>query len=328
MSSANASRLNPEILESRPVRVIQKAIHNERLSHALLIHGESLESLELLARHITGLLLETQGDVLKHPDFFSLEPSGKARQIRVGTEITEPNTVRALMHGIQLSPVVAKRKVALIREVDRFNTASANALLKTLEEPPSDTTLILITTRPYDLLPTIRSRCLNFRIPTGSQELTDPEWQKWLRDYRNWIKQLFTDKHFAKNSTGHAVIPVFSFILRFNLILERLDSELWKISKEQLPETIDEDQLDAIKVGHSKILRLKMLAHLEYTTSEQAKEWIAQGNLGAIYAVCEVTRILEKCVGLLELNMNIDAALEYFFLNSLKLWARSANTAS
>ena len=63
----------------------------------------------------------------------------------------------------------------IVYEADRMNHQSAN-VLKTLEEPAAGSTLFLITCCPYDLLDTIRSRCLNFKIPIENAEHMHPEW--------------------------------------------------------------------------------------------------------------------------------------------------------
>ena len=84
------------------------------------------------------------------------------------------DATRELIAKVQVSAAVAPRKVAILHEVDRMNTAAANVFLKTLEEPPANTTLLLLTTRPYALLPTIRSRCLahTMKWPEADEALT------------------------------------------------------------------------------------------------------------------------------------------------------------
>ena len=68
-------------------------------------------------------------------------------------------TVRALEKSLSLRPFEGRRRVAIIEEADRLSLPAANALLKTLEEPPSYAVLILLATDPAALLPTIVSRC-------------------------------------------------------------------------------------------------------------------------------------------------------------------------
>jgi DNA polymerase-3 subunit delta' len=88
---------------------------------------------------------------------------------------------RLIVQQAVSTPAMAKRKVFVIGDADRMvpqqsSPEAANAFLKLLEEPPADTTLILTTSEPGALLPTIRSRVVAFRVAP----LTDPEVRTWL----------------------------------------------------------------------------------------------------------------------------------------------------
>lgn len=72
--------------------------------------------------------------------------------------------VRALRNFLNLSAADGGRRVAIVDAADELNTAAANALLKLLEEPPARVTLLLVSHRPAQLLPTIRSRCRMLRL--------------------------------------------------------------------------------------------------------------------------------------------------------------------
>ena len=71
---------------------------------------------------------------------------------------------RALISDVQVRPREGKQRFFIIEEADRLREEAANSLLKTLEEPPSSSTIILLTSRPNTLLPTVRSRAqkINF----------------------------------------------------------------------------------------------------------------------------------------------------------------------
>jgi len=80
---------------------------------------------------------------------------------------------RGLCHGIALKPFMGGRKIAIIDDADYLNEEGANSLLKTLEEPPPRSVLILIGTSPAKQLPTIRSRCQLIRFrPLDAQIVT------------------------------------------------------------------------------------------------------------------------------------------------------------
>lgn len=83
-------------------------------------------------------------------------------------------TVRAIVQQAALSPAIARRKVFVIGDADRMvpqegSEQAANAFLKLLEEPPSNTTIVLTTSEPGALLPTVRSRVVSVRVPLLAQ---------------------------------------------------------------------------------------------------------------------------------------------------------------
>ena len=90
-----------------------------------------------------------------HPDVGVLLPPNRVFHVK---------QMRALEHEVNYHPFEGKARVFLIDEADRLNDQSANALLKTLEEPSRTSHLILITSRPAVLLATIRSRCQQVRF--------------------------------------------------------------------------------------------------------------------------------------------------------------------
>ena len=85
-----------------------------------------------------------------HPDTQIVSPSGA--WIRI-------DQIRELQKRIVYRPYEGIRKVAILREAERMNLEAANCLLKTLEEPPAESVLILLTSNLDALIPTIRSRC-------------------------------------------------------------------------------------------------------------------------------------------------------------------------
>jgi DNA polymerase III subunit delta' len=102
-------------------------------------------------------------------------------------------TIRAVVHAASLAPAMAHRKVFVIGDADRMVSQegadqAANAFLKLLEEPPDNTNLILTSSEPGALLPTIRSRVIAARVP----RLADAEMREFLSDanVRAHVKKL------------------------------------------------------------------------------------------------------------------------------------------
>ncbi len=323
------SQALPENLrESRAVKVLERSLDQGRLGHGILLHGENLQQMEEVVRAVASVLLETQRDPFEHPDCFMLRPQGKARLIKIGSESERKegewpqNSMRRLVIDLQKSANQGGRKVGIVFEADRMNFQSANAFLKTLEEPSEGTTLFLLTSRPYDLLDTIRSRCLNFRIPATLQTIEHPEWENWSGDYQNWLKNLLDGT--GKKNIPSVVLGSYGLNLRLQRILAELTGEAWKVQKENLPDHLSSEEKDAIEAGISRGYRKQLLGEIEKNTVQFARS-IEGENPGTlpVAALNQTTQALEKCAGLLELNFNQSAALELFFLKSMRIWARS-----
>lgn len=131
----------------------------DRLPNALALVCPPGWGLQVLAEEAVRVIGEFSADVqpasLAHPDLRWLEPEGsviKIDQIRRAAEFA--------VQTVQTAP----RKVVLILHADKMNSNSANALLKTLEEPPRNTHIVLATERWGKLLPTVRSRCQRWEV--------------------------------------------------------------------------------------------------------------------------------------------------------------------
>lgn len=312
----------PSALAGTPaVAVIERAIEKQRLSHSLLLTGDDLDTLVAVAHAIADRLLHTQlppdarrFPPLEHPDCFTLRPAGKTRQISA-------DATRQLIAKVQVSGAVSSRKVAIIHEADRMHVAAANIFLKTLEEPPARTTLLLITTRPYALLPTIRSRVLAFRFPSGTAGIQAEGWNAWLDDYRAWLGRLQGGVS-GKQSVADHVFTVYGLGARFSAILDAATAEIWKVQKEKLPAELDDDEQTAIEAGISNGLRNRFFVEIEQATRTFALPLLESAPEPARRALVASIRQLEHDVGLLRLNLNEAAALEDFLLSSLRVWTK------
>ena len=309
------------------VVVLERAIERRRLAHSLLLHGENLGTLALVAHAIADRLLNDPRQPSQHfppkqhPDFYALRPAGKMRQIGV-------DPTRELIGKMQVSCTVAHRKVAVIYEADRMNTAAANVFLKTLEEPTASTTILLLTTRPYSLLPTIRSRCLHFRFTdAGNEALADADettraqWHAARVDYAAWLGQLSAGLA-DKRAIADQLMGVYGLVTRFNAVLAAATDTIWKTQKAKLPEDLDDDEQIAIETGIANGIRQKLFIEIEYTTRAFAQERLQAGDHSVRRPLTAAIEKLEHNAGLLRLNFNEAAAFEDFLLSSLRLWAK------
>ncbi len=152
-----------------PVRILQTLLHRRTLPHALLFTGIAGIG-KRMAAEIVAMALNCQGKIPSPPRSDACGRCRSCRQIRSGNHPDiiriEPrgsfirvDQVRHLLGILAMKPFSAAHRVAIIAESQTMNPESANALLKALEEPPADTTLILTARQTSDLLATIVSRC-------------------------------------------------------------------------------------------------------------------------------------------------------------------------
>jgi DNA polymerase-3 subunit delta' len=322
----------PAALAGTPaLSVIEQAISRQRLSHSLLLQGDDHDTLVVIAQAIADRLLHpAQGREPshpatahpavrftpdQHPDCFALRPAGRSRQISA-------DATRELITRVQVSPAVAPRKVAILHEVDRMTTQAANIFLKTLEEPPANTTLLLLTTRPYALLPTIRSRVLHFRFPIAASAVATEGWPAWLDDYRAWLARLDGASNTDKQAVADHIFTVYGLVARFGAVLDFATSAAWNRQKESLPPDLEDDEQVAIEIGIANGFRSRLFTEIEQATRAFALPRLIAGDEDTRRALTAAVDQLEHDVRLLRLNLNESAALENFLLSSLRIWTR------
>lgn len=175
--------------QERAVSIIRRGLRSGRTPHAYLFEGPEGVGKEMAARALAARLLclapsrasdqEPCGEcdacrrlaADRNPDFHlihrGLHKVHPDRAIRAskGLFLSVHLIRHFLIEPAGRKPTAGPRHVFLIRDAERMNEEAQNALLKTLEEPPGDTVLILVTSSAERLLPTIRSRCQ--RVPFG-----------------------------------------------------------------------------------------------------------------------------------------------------------------
>lgn len=190
------------------------------LPHALLIHGPAGIGKLALAEHFAQSLLCEAKDVGKapcgacegcrwviagsHPDFRLVQPESLARPSSVPEEDGEPTAVpakaakpsselkvdqiRALDAFLGLRSHRGGRRIVLVHPAEAMNANAANALLKALEEPPAGAFFLLVSHRPANLLPTIRSRCVAIPVATPDRVFSEA-WlsEQGVKDPGRWL---------------------------------------------------------------------------------------------------------------------------------------------
>jgi DNA polymerase-3 subunit delta' len=187
-------------LQQEPhIALLQRSLARGRLGHAYLLEGGEMDTLETVARTLaktlncaTPVRARDNGDPAvdccdtcapcvttdrdTHPDIHWLRPESKSRVIRA-------EQVRALLDVMHLKPNEDGYKVAVLAGADRLNTQAANIFLKTLEEPPQRSVMLLLSTEPQRLLETLVSRCLRLRFGAGTPPQTPAEDREWLAEF-------------------------------------------------------------------------------------------------------------------------------------------------
>jgi DNA polymerase-3 subunit delta' len=232
------------------------SIEQGRMGHSYLLTGDRAESLENLVLGLAGQVLAAAPQ--EHPDFHSVRPESKSRSITV-------LQIRELERELYLRPFIAPLKVAVIFDAERMclgGAAAANAFLKTLEEPPAHTLILLTSGRPAMLLPTIISRCL--RLDLGFEDIDtgavhEPAWiASWyarqsnpaLREHWAGIREtaeahLKESDNDVEEDVGKALVEA-EFQLGRQESIAQLQRWYWRRS-EAVAATTEQERLRAVK---------------------------------------------------------------------------------
>ena len=166
--------------QDKAVEALKAAIRNERIAHAYIFAGPNGVGRSFLARNFAKAVNCDNAEAAPcdscqsckkidrdiHPDVKWINKDEKSGQIKIGQ-------IRQLENRIILKPYEGNYKVFIIVEAELMNIEASNSFLKTLEEPPQNSLLILIVERPKDLAPTIASRCQLIRLrPMEKVELS------------------------------------------------------------------------------------------------------------------------------------------------------------
>ncbi len=161
------------VTASKALSLLTRAREARRLAHAYLFTGHEGSGKRRLAAQFASVLLERpvqDWPPVPHPDLHIVEPESKSRRIII-------DQIRELEHALRLRPSMASVRIAILVNAERLQPQAANAFLKTLEEPPRDTHILLLSAHPEMLLATILSRCLRVPLapPALAVQLTDAE---------------------------------------------------------------------------------------------------------------------------------------------------------
>jgi DNA polymerase-3 subunit delta' len=241
-----------------------------------------------------------------HPDFITFAPDGPLRQITI-------QQMRLLKDRAPLKPLRGAWRVFLIDAIDRANEQAANSLLKTLEEPPPHLLLILTARNPYDLLPTIRSRCVPLRLSRlneeemrsfiGARGLDQPERRLTLAQGAPGLAvSLDLEIYDRRREAMLALVQVASGVEQFGAWLKHSDSIAARRS-EKLDSYLDvlyillEDVL-LLSAGEERIRNLDLRAELTRVSRKVSFDWVRAAVARVDELMTLVRRNIQKSISL------------------------------
>ena len=155
---------------------LQNVKKNKRLSHSYIIYSDNPDIRRSFVFVLAQIILCKEINIGAvpcgvcdpcrkiergiYPDLYTLEPISKSRQIVIGKDTDDPDTIRWFQARFSLSSMSGiGGKIGIIHDADRITVQAQNAFLKNLEEPPKGSSFILSSGNPHTLLPTVISRC-------------------------------------------------------------------------------------------------------------------------------------------------------------------------
>jgi DNA polymerase III subunit delta' len=185
-----------------------------RFGQGYLISGAKGSGKRKLVERLAALLLGETRDPMKNADVHIVEPQMKTRIIGV-------DAIRDLLGELQLSSLLGGVKIAIIQDADRMNTEAANALLRTLEEPPRKTHFFLLTEQPEQLLETILSRCIEVPLRTTERISLTPRQKALLETLQK-----------LPGSGSADLSAVFNVVRQFTALLAETKAEIQEATEE------------------------------------------------------------------------------------------------
>lgn len=308
---------------------LQNAISQKKIAHAYIIQGERFSGKEFVTRIFTAALqCEKQGT----------EPCGECRsckQVQSGNQPDiiylrheKPNSigvedVRSQINGdIAIKPYSSPYKIYIINEGEKLTDQAQNALLKTLEEPPSYAVLIILTTNLEELLPTIVSRCVVLHMkPVKDQqvkeylknELMIPDYKAdicvaFARGNIGRAKQLATSEEF-ENIRSEALSLVKNIR---NMELHEVMAAVKKIGEYRID--INE-YLDVLSIWYRDVLLFKATNDTNHLIFREEIQYIRKAADKSAYEGIEnILKALDSAKSRLHANVNFDLVMELLFI--------------
>lgn len=311
------------------LKYISSAVENNRVSHAYILNGERGSGKKMLANLFAMTLLCETGDN---------EPCGKCHSCKQAESGNYPDIIRVthekpnsisvddirtqVNNTVDIKPYQGPYKVYIIPQADMMTPQAQNAILKTIEEPPSYAVFLLLTENAETLLPTINSRCVMLKL----RNIKDTLIKKYLMENLE-IPDYKADMctAFAQGNMGRAIMLANSD--HFNEIREEAVQLLKHISEMELNEIVAAvknisvykleitDYLDIIMIWYRDVLLYKATKEIDKVVFKDQLQSIKEQARKSSYEGIElILESLEKAKARLKANVNFDLVMELLFL--------------
>lgn len=311
------------------LKYISSAVENNRVSHAYILNGERGSGKKMLANLFAMTLLCETGDN---------EPCGKCHSCKQAESGNHPDIIRVthekpnsisvddirtqVNNTVDIKPYQGSYKVYIIPQADMMTPQAQNAILKTIEEPPSYAVFLLLTENAETLLPTINSRCVMLKL----RNIKDTLIKKYLMENLE-IPDYKADMctAFAQGNMGRAIMLANSD--HFNEIREEAVQLLKHINEMELNEIVAAvknisvykleitDYLDIIMIWYRDVLLYKATKEIDKVVFKDQLQSIKEQARKSSYEGIElILESLEKAKARLKANVNFDLVMELLFL--------------
>ncbi|MEA4892433.1 MAG: hypothetical protein VB085_07700 [Peptococcaceae bacterium] len=231
-----------------------------------------------------------------YEDWFYLEPQGAGDLIRIGQ-------VRRLQEDLNVKARAGRIKIGVLNRAHRMQEAGQNCLLKTLEEPPSDSLLLLLTDRPQDLLPTVLSRCQVLSAggeePAAAREDLELAADSLAEIERRGLAAVFERAEFIQGSRKKA-LP--EFLSALELLLRNALRANWPAGGPEIP-------LTAAGAGEASLAKREKAAPAQEEAGPSLPPKAPGACLAALEAVWKAGYLLDRNVNPLLILENLFLAL-------------------
>jgi DNA polymerase III subunit delta' len=301
-----------------------EAYSKGRLAHAFLVSGPEGSGKLRLTRD---LFQTINGETARAADFHQIEPESKSRKILV-------EQIRELEGHLRMSTAGSRAKFGVVLEADRLMPQAANAFLKTLEEPPERSVLVLVTALPDALLATIQSRCIHVPLRSAASAVLTEEETFLVRELSeivvtsgfSIISALLLARVFQEalqRSRARIESEHGELLKRDRAVYKQTTDGAWLEQREQRLATLTESRY--VKARANLVLRMiewlgdVLRIKVGSNQLDLPEHRIAATTLAGRYSTTELTRrlgALESLADLFSKNIQESLAIEAVFLKT------------